>query len=151
MPHEFHILLVEDSPADVLIIDRALTQAGMGHRLSVIADGRLALDYLHALKDPITPHEREPDLIVLDLNLPGIDGHQVLSDIKADPFLRTIPLVVLTTSGRDEDVLAAYGAGANSFIQKPSEYSHYIELADAMRRYWIETATRPPRNRRREA
>jgi two-component system, chemotaxis family, response regulator Rcp1 len=142
-------LLIEDSPADVLIIERALQEDGMGHRLSVIPDGRLALDYLRLFKEGSPTSALEPDLILVDLNLPGIDGVQVISEIKADTYLRAIPLVVLTTSGRDEDVVQAYEAGANSYIQKPAEFSNYRDLIAVLRSYWVETALRPPRNRTR--
>jgi len=149
MRPEFHILLVEDSRADVKIIERALREGNVAHRLTVIPDGRKALDYLVRLQDPDAGEDLEPDLILLDLNLPGIDGCQVLTQIKNDPLLRIIPVVVLTTSRRDEDVLQTYQAGANTYIQKPAEYPHYRDLVLTLRRYWHETALGPPRNRPR--
>lgn len=149
MTPKFHILLVEDSPTDVKIIERALREGNIEHRLTVIHDGRQALDYLLQLQHADEPEEREPDLVLLDLNLPGIDGGQVLSTIKGDPFLRTIPVVVLTTSHREEDVLQMYQAGANTYIQKPSEYPRYRDLVMTLRQYWHETALRPPHNRPR--
>src|SRR5947209_3944674 len=108
MPPEFHILLVEDSPADAKIIARALIEAKIRHRLTVLRDGRQALDYLARLQDPETPADDHPDLVLLDLNLPGLDGCQVLSRIKTNPILRPIPVVVLSTSRREEDVLQTY-------------------------------------------
>jgi chemotaxis family two-component system response regulator Rcp1 len=147
MRPEFHILLVEDSRPDVKIIERALREGKVEHRLTVIHDGRKALDYLARLRSVDAPDELEPDLILLDLNLPGIDGCQVLTQIKSDPFLRAIPVVVLTTSRRDEDVLQTYQAGANTYIQKPSEYPRYRDLVLTLRQYWHETALRPPRQR----
>ena len=145
MRPDFHIFLVDDSPADALIIGRALRESGLAHRLTVLRDGRRALDELVGLRDPGTPAEREPDLILLDLNLPGLDGLGVLAQLKADPHLRAIPVVVLTTSGRDEDVARAYQAGANTYIQKPAEYPRYRELVLSLKTYWLETALRPPR------
>ncbi len=145
MAHDFHILLVDDSPSDALIIDRALREVGIDHRLTVLQDGRAALDYLLRLKEPESPAEHEPDLVLLDLNLPGLDGCQVLTAIKNDPELRSIPVVVLTTSDRDEDVRQTYAAGANTFIRKPDEYPHYLELVTILRQYWHETALRRPR------
>src|SRR3954465_2343667 len=100
MRPEFHILLIEDSRADVKIIERALSDGGVAHRLTVIPDGRQALDYLVRLRDPETPEEPDPALVLPALNLPGLDGCQVLTEIKSDPLLRTIPVVVLTTSRR---------------------------------------------------
>ncbi|AGA27169.1 response regulator [Singulisphaera acidiphila] len=147
MRPDFHILLVEDSRADVMIIERALHDGNVPHRLTVIHDGRKAIDYLVRLRDVKSDPGLEPDLILLDLNLPGIDGYQVLTQIKNDPLLRIIPVVVLTTSLRDEDVLQTYQAGANTYIQKPSEYPRYRDLVVTLRQYWHETAIRPPRTR----
>ena len=149
MRPEFHILLVDDSRADAKIIERALREGGVEHRLTVIHDGRQALDYLVRLRDPDAPEELEPDLVLLDLNLPGLDGCQVLTRIKDDPLLRTIPVVVLTTSRRDEDVLQSYQAGANTYIQKPAEFPRYRDLVVTLRAYWHETALHPPRDRPR--
>jgi two-component system, chemotaxis family, response regulator Rcp1 len=146
---EFHILLVEDSRTDVKIIERALREGNVEHRLTVIPDGRKALDYLVHLQDPEATEDLQPDLILLDLNLPGIDGVEVLTEIKKDVFLRAIPVVVLTTSRREEDVLQIYQAGANTYIQKPAEYPHYRDLVLTLRQYWHETALRAPRNRPR--
>src|SRR5215213_5038832 len=147
MRPEFHILLVDDSRADAKIIERALREGGVEHRLTVIHDGRQALDYLVRLRDPDAPEELDPDLVLLDLNLPGLDGCQVLTQIKADPLLRTIPVVVLTTSRRDEDVLQTYQAGANTYIQKPAEYPRYRDLVLTLSQYWHETALRARRTR----
>jgi chemotaxis family two-component system response regulator Rcp1 len=145
MANDFHILLVDDSPSDVLIIERALREEAIDHRLTVLQDGRAALDYLVRLKDPNTPADLDPDLVLLDLNLPGLDGCQVLAAIKNDPALRSIPVIILTTSDRDEDVHQTYAAGANTFIRKPDEYHRYRELVAILRRYWHETALRRPR------
>jgi chemotaxis family two-component system response regulator Rcp1 len=141
---DFHILLVEDSRADAKIIERALRERDISHRLTVIPDGRLALDYLFRLRDDPTLSDREPDLILLDLNLPGLDGCQVLTQIKSDPYLRILPVIILTTSHRDEDVLQTYQAGANTYIPKPVEYSRYCELVATLRDYWIDTALKVP-------
>jgi CheY-like chemotaxis protein len=145
MAHEFHILLVDDSTSDALIIERALREEQLEHRLTVLQDGRAALDYLLRLKEPATPAELEPDLILLDLNLPGLDGCQVLATIKGDSELRAIPVVVLTTSDREEDVHQTYATGANTFIRKPDEYPRYRELVATLRLYWHDTALRRPR------
>jgi len=149
MHPEFHILLIEDSRADVKIIERALLEGDVPHRLTVIRDGRKALDYLARIHEAEGGEDLEPDLILLDLNLPGIDGHQVLAEIKSHPFLRSIPVVILTTSRREEDVLKTYQAGANTYIQKPAEYPRYRDLVSTLHLYWHETALRPPHNRPR--
>jgi two-component system, chemotaxis family, response regulator Rcp1 len=143
---DFHILLIEDSRADAKIIERALREGDVAHRLTVIPDGRHALDYLFSLRDEGNPVEREPDLILLDLNLPGIDGCQVLTQIKGDAFLRMIPVVILTTSSREEDILQTYLAGANSYISKPDEYPRYRELVATLRHYWVDTSLKAPRH-----
>ena len=150
MRPDFHILLIEDSRADVLIIERALEESHIPHRLTVFQDGRNALDYLARLIGRDAPDDLRPDLILLDLNLPGIDGFQVLKEIKAHPQLRVLAVVVLTTSGRDEDVLQTHHAGANTYIQKPSEYPSYRQLVDTLRTYWHETALQPPISRASE-
>ena len=146
---EFHILLIEDSRADAKIIERALREGDMLHRLTVIPDGKHALDYLFSLRDEIIQTDREPDLILLDLNLPGLDGCQVLTRIKSDPWLRMIPVVILTTSNREEDILQTYLAGANTYISKPDEYSSYQELVATLRNYWVDTALKVPRHLKR--
>ncbi|GAC1335627.1 MAG: response regulator [Isosphaeraceae bacterium] len=147
MRNELHILLVEDSLADVKIIERALADVQLPHRLTVVHDGQFALDYLQDLLDSDSAPGQLPDLVLLDLNLPGIDGGEVLSRVKSDPDLRSIPVIVLTTSRREEDVLQSYQDGANTYIEKPAEYARYRDLIDLLRRYWQDTALRPPRGR----
>ena len=147
MNSDLHILLVEDSTSDARIIERALREGHIDHTLTVIRDGRQALDYLN---DSVANHgdgPAGPDLILLDLNLPGLDGGQVLAQIKGDIRLRSIPVVVLTTSTRHEDVEMTYQAGANTYIQKPSEFPGYRQVVYALKQYWLETALRPSRRR----
>ena len=141
---ELHILLIEDSRTDAKIIERALREGAVPHRLTVIPDGRHALDYLFGLLSEAVEPDLEPDLILLDLNLPGLDGCQVLSRIKAEPRLRIIPVIVLTTSSREEDVIRTYQAGANTYIAKPAEYAGYREVVSALRTYWLDTALKVP-------
>ncbi len=141
---ELHILLIEDSRADAKILERALREGAVPHRLTVVPDGRQALDYLFGLLDRASDPDREPDLILLDLNLPGIDGHQVLGQIKSHPQLRSLPVIVLTTSSREEDVIRTYRAGANTYIPKPAEYARFREVVSALRTYWLDTALRVP-------
>ncbi|WZO97217.1 response regulator [Isosphaeraceae bacterium EP7] len=147
MTPSLHILLVEDSKPDALIIERALREGHVAHTLVVIQDGLKALDYLGGLIGDGPTGDDTPDLILLDLNLPGLDGCQVLSRIKSDERLRSIPVVVLTTSRREEDVRRTYQAGANTFIQKPSEFPHYRDLVVVLKQYWLDYALRPPRHR----
>jgi len=146
---DFHILLIEDSRADAKIIARALREGNIDHRLTVIADGRQALDFLMRLRDEAAEPDQVPDLILLDLNLPGLNGCQVLRRIKDDPQLKWIPVVVLTTSIRDEDIVQTYHAGANTYIPKPAEYPEYRTLVTTLGIYWIDTALRMPKPSRR--
>lgn len=139
MSPELQILLVEDSPADVLIVERALHERGARHRLEWSADGRAALERLRSGRDRV-------DLVLLDLNLPGVDGLEVLGAIRADPALRPLPVVVLSSSRRDEDVARAYQAGANTCVQKPAEFGPYCDLLATLLHYWSEVALRLPRD-----
>ncbi|MGE3821324.1 MAG: response regulator [Isosphaeraceae bacterium] len=139
----FHILLIEDSRADVKIIQRALSDGEVPHRLIVASNGPEALAYLDQAGAAAPSSTRFPDLILLDLNLPGMDGEQVLASLKSDPLLRAIPVIVLTTSRQEDDVLRTYLAGANTYIQKPAEYPSYQELVQTIRSYWRDTALRP--------
>ena len=146
---DFHILLIEDSRADAKIIERALKEGNVAHRLTVIPDGRQALEFLFSSHGDVHAADGQPDLILLDLNLPGMDGCQVLTRIKQDLYLRPIPVVILTTSNREEDILSTYRAGANSYIPKPTEYPSYCELVTTLCHYWMGTAVTVPRTLRR--
>jgi CheY-like chemotaxis protein len=143
LPHA--ILLVEDNPADVKITQRALKESGVPVDLLVVRDGQEAVDYLLRLG----PHAhdsawRRPDLILLDLNLPRLTGREVLDRIRATPHLRAVPVVVLTTSRLQEDVLQLYTAGANTYIEKPHDFARLVEVLRTIQRYWLETAVLPP-------
>jgi two-component system response regulator len=139
------ILLVEDNPADVKITQRALRESGLPVELIVVRDGQEAVDYLlrqgtHAT----TPNWRSPDLILLDLNLPGMSGRQVLERVRSTPALRAVPVVVLTTSRRQEDIQQMYASGANTYIEKPQNFSRFVEVLQTIHRYWLEMALLPP-------
>jgi CheY-like chemotaxis protein len=139
-----NVLLVEDNPADIKIAQRALRDAEHGVELIVARDGREALDYLlrqgaHAN----TTDWKAPALVLLDVNLPGLTGRQVLEQIRSTPRLRMLPVIVLTTSRRVEDIQEMYGAGANSYIEKPQEYRRFVEIMDVLQRYWFEVAQLP--------
>lgn len=134
----FDILLVEDNPDDVELTRLAFVEAGEPHRLHVVSDGAEAVDYLlargrHADRDPAAL----PALVLLDLNLPRLDGHEVLQAIRADAMTRCLPVVVLTTSVEPSDVERAYARGANSYIQKPVEFDRFVEVVRQVGRYWL--------------
>jgi two-component system response regulator len=135
------ILMVEDSPTDVLITEEALEQAKVRNHLHVVEDGVQAMAFLHQ-EDPYTQVPR-PDLILLDLNLPRKDGREVLAEIKADERLKTIPVVILTTSRAEEDVLRAYGLHANCYISKPVDFTRFMEVVRAIESFWFTVVTLP--------
>lgn len=131
------ILLVEDSPDDILIVQRALKEARIINRLWVVRDGQEALDFLqHKEEYQDVAKSPKPGLILLDINLPKINGLEVLKRIKEDPDLKTIPTVILTLSGRDEDIARCYSHGCNSFIQKPVDFEKFVEVVKQIGLYW---------------
>jgi two-component system, chemotaxis family, response regulator Rcp1 len=138
------ILLVEDNPADIVITERALRESAIPAELIVVRDGQEAVDYLlrqgaHACSSGW----RRPDLVLLDLNLPRLTGRQVLQRIRASERLRPVPVVVLTTSHSEEDVVDAYAAGANTYIEKPSDFGRFVEVLQTIQRYWLDMALLP--------
>jgi len=135
------ILLVEDNPDDVEITRRALEKGRVINELTVARDGQEALDILFAAKNGET---RCPGLILLDLNLPKVDGREVLEKIKADPKLKRIPVVVLTVVTREEDIVRSYDLGVNTFISKPVRFQDFIKVVTTIKEYWLLIATLPP-------
>lgn len=139
------ILLVEDSLQDIEIFRRAFRNGSMSQRLEVVRDGEEALDYLYRRGKYGNGHSSpRPAVIVLDLNLPKIDGVEVLRQIKSDPCLRSTPVIILTASPRDEDINRCYQLGVNTYIQKPVEYERFIQMMRAVQDYWTVIATLPP-------
>jgi CheY-like chemotaxis protein len=137
------ILLVEDNPADVEIARRALRETGSAVELIVVRDGQEALDYL-LRRDRHPGAWRSPDLILLDLNMPRLNGLEVLRQVRAHADLASVPVIVLTTSGRPEDVRQTYAAGANSYIEKPQDFGRFVEVLQTIQHYWLDTARLPP-------
>ncbi|MDX2039443.1 MAG: response regulator [Isosphaeraceae bacterium] len=150
MLEPFDLVLVDDSISDARIIQRALDEVGIAHRLTHYLDGASALEGLVAELQTRSGRSGRPHLTLLDLNLPGLDGLQILAAIKSDPLLRVMPVVILTTSGRDEDVSRAYALGANSYLLKPEEFARYRELILALKGFWFEFAVQPARSRSAE-
>jgi two-component system, chemotaxis family, response regulator Rcp1 len=136
------ILLVEDNQGDVRLTREALKEGHLNNRLSVVSDGIAAMDFLHR-RGPHVDAPR-PDLILLDLNLPRRDGREVLAEIKQDPNLRRIPVIVLTTSRAEEDLLRAYDLHANCFIKKPVEFDAFIEVIKTIENFWFTIVVLPP-------
>ena len=130
------ILLVEDSQADALLIQEALRQVAVEHEIERVSDGERALARLRS-------DEPKPGLVLLDLNLPRVDGRTVLAEVKRDPELREIPVIVLTTSSAPSDIAFAYDNHANSYVRKPLGLDALVEAAQAIRDFWLRTATPP--------
>ena len=141
------ILLVEDSPEDFEATVRAFNRSGLRNPIVRCEDGDTALDYLHRRGRYAPPEQApRPGVILLDLNLPGTDGREVLQEIKGTEELRQIPVIVLTTSTDDRDVTACYRAGANSYIQKPVDMDGFIRAIERLNGYWFEVVVLPKGN-----
>ncbi|MBI4846460.1 MAG: response regulator [Candidatus Omnitrophica bacterium] len=143
-----NILLAEDNPDDVEITKRAFQQAKVINRLYIVRDGKEALDFLlhqgeyeDGLKAPA------PGLILLDINMPKINGIEVLKTIKTDKSLKYIPVIMLTISRKDEDIIKSYGLGCNSFIQKPVDFDKFVSVAKEIGLYWGIFNTQFPEDR----
>jgi hypothetical protein len=137
------VLLVEDDPGDVVIAKEALKASRLKSNLTVVPDGVEALKYLRR-EEGYADADR-PDLILLDLNLPRKSGHEVLAEVKSDPSLRQIPIVVLTTSGATEDVERSYDLHANAFVTKPVDFDHFTEVVKQIDDFFITVASLPPK------
>jgi len=136
------VLLVEDSPTDLLMTREALDRSKVALDVHAVEDGVKTLEFLR--RQGKYGKAPRPDLILLDLNLPKKDGREVLAEIKSDPDLKRIPVVVLTTSKADEDVARAYESHANCFITKPVGFANFQEVMRSIERYWFAVATLPP-------
>jgi two-component system, chemotaxis family, response regulator Rcp1 len=134
------ILLVEDNPADVRLVREAFKTSKLQSVLSVVKDGVEAMDFLHHAGS--YADAKRPDLIFLDLNLPRKDGREVLSEIKGDAALKRIPVVVLTTSRADKDILTSYNLNANCYIVKPADLDQFFEVIHSTEQFWLTTVTR---------
>lgn len=141
MPIE--ILLVEDSPGDVRLTQEALKESKLKNNLHVVGDGAEAIDFVQK-KGKYATMPR-PDLILLDLNLPKKDGREVLTEIKADKDLRHIPVVILTVSRSEEDILRSYGLHANCYIVKPIDFNQFISVVKAIENFWFTIVKLPSR------
>ncbi|MFD2232805.1 response regulator [Phaeospirillum tilakii] len=139
----FDILLVEDNPGDARLAQEALKEGRMTSRLKVVVDGVEAMSYLR--REGGYADVPRPNLVLLDLNLPRKDGRQVLAEMKADPELRRIPVVVLTTSQAGQDILRSYDLHANCYITKPVDLDRFISVIRSIEEYWCSVVTLPPR------
>jgi chemotaxis family two-component system response regulator Rcp1 len=137
------ILMVEDNPGDVRLTREALKDAKVSNTLHVVEDGAAALDFLYRRGAHDTAPR--PDLILLDLNLPKKNGREVLAEIKQDAHLKTIPVVILTTSQAEEDVLRAYSLHANCYITKPADFIQFTKILRTIEEFWLTIVMLPPK------
>ncbi len=137
------ILLVEDDPSDVLLTKKALDRAKLYNSLSVVHDGVEALAFLRR-EDPFANSPR-PDLILLDLNMPRMDGRELLRNLKNDPDFRRIPVVVLTTSDAEQDALETYELHANCYVTKPVSLEQFTTVVGAIADFWLTVVKLPPK------
>ena len=136
------ILIVEDSPSDAFIVTEALKHGAEPIEVFAVHDGVEAMDFLrHQGKYVDAPR---PDVILLDLNMPRKDGREVLSEIKSDERLKSIPVIVLTSSAADQDVLTAYRLHANCYLAKPVDFSKFKEMVQTIETFWFRNVTLPP-------
>ncbi len=143
------ILLVEDNPDDVELTLRALKQYHVKNQINVVRDGAEALDYLFATgayadRDTTTM----PAVVILDLKLPKVDGLEVLQRIRADERTKLVPVVILTSSNEEQDIINGYKFGANSYVRKPVDFTQFIEAAQQLGLYWLVINEPPPKIRR---
>lgn len=137
------ILMVEDNPADVRLTKEAFADAKVLNNMSVVYDGDEAMEFL-CRRGRFADAPR-PDLILLDLNLPKKDGREVLAEIKEDPDLRRIPVVVLTTSEDERDILRAYDLHVNAYVKKPVDLDQFMKIVEAVEDFWLSVVKLPPK------
>lgn len=135
------ILLVEDNQGDIRLVQEAFREGKIYNRLNVVMDGVEALAYLR--RQGKYAAAKKPDIILLDLNLPKKNGHEVLAEVKEDPALKRIPVIVLTTSAAEEDVIASYDLHANCYIRKPVDFSQFITVVTSIENFWLSIVTIP--------
>ncbi len=137
-PSNIPILLVEDDEDDVRMTQRAFKKGGITNRLYVVRDGEEAIEFLEHTDRYSNPDDApRPGLILLDLNMPRMNGHEVLDRIKSNEELKTIPVIILTTSTDQKDVARSYGHGANTFITKPVEFGKFVDAIMTLGKYWL--------------
>ena len=146
--HPVTILMADDDPDDCLLAREALAESRLANDLHIVSDGEELMDYHYQRgKYSVPGSAPRRSLILLDLNMPKKDGREVLNELKSDPHLRQIPVLVLTTSQAEEDILRSYYLGANSYITKPVTFSSLIEVMQTLSKYWFEIVELPSQER----
>ena len=135
------VLLVDDSAADVRLTQEAFKEWHVSNHLNIVMDGVAALDFLH--QQGSYRNAPRPDMVLLDLNLPGKNGPEVLEEIKSDPSLRRIPVMILSTSSADADLLRAYDLHANCYITKPVDLDEFLSMVRSIEQFWFNVASLP--------
>jgi CheY-like chemotaxis protein len=145
-PRPITILIADDDPDDRFLAKEALDESRLANEVHFVEDGEELLEYLRRQGRYMAGQKEasRPGLILLDLNMPRKDGREALREIKADPILRQIPIVVLTTSKSDEDIIRSYDLGVNSFITKPVTFEGLVEVMRTLQKYWFEIVELPP-------
>jgi two-component system, chemotaxis family, response regulator Rcp1 len=141
--NSLEVLLVEDNPADAVLVRTTLQQRAMPHRLTIVPDGVEAMRYLR--KEAPYANAKTPHLVLLDLNLPRKGGIEVLAEVKADPLLKIIPVIVLTSSGAAQDIVMSYALGANAYLKKPGSLEATCDLFNTMQHFWMNLVALPNR------
>jgi len=145
MTEAIRILIADDDEDDRMLIEDAFAEARLNNPIDFVKDGEELMDYLHRRGDYENLNgDSHPGLILLDLNMPKKDGRTALKEIRADEYLRRIPIVVLTTSKSEEDILRTYNLGVNSFITKPVTFDGLVDVVQVLSKYWIEIVALPP-------
>ena len=144
MNKEVNILLVEDNEGDIVLTLEALKEAKFTNGIYVVKDGEEALQYLR--KEGRFEKAETPDLVLLDINLPRLDGKEVLAEIKKDPKLMVIPVVMLTTSDSEKDIMESYHNHANCYITKPVDFQKFMEVVYVIKNFWISIVQLPNKN-----
>jgi len=140
-PKIINILLVEDNPADILLTAEALREGNTSHELNAVNDGTEAVAYLR--REGNYAEATRPDIILLDINLPKKNGFEVLAEIKEDPELKRIPVIILTTSSAKQDIRKAYDLHANCYINKPVDLNDFLKIARSIEDFWFNVASLP--------
>ncbi len=147
-PKSITILIAEDDPDDRMLAQEALAENKIANHLHFVEDGEELMDYLKQRGKYNEHNAPRPGLILLDLNMPKKDGREALQEIKSDPDLKSIPVIILTTSKVEEDIIKSYNLGVNSFIPKPVTFEDLIEVTQAIGNYWLRIVALPNDNKR---